>query len=389
MKKLKRQIHRYFNYTRNERIAVFSLGMYCLTMFFLPKIYQNFQPARTTDFTKLQAEIASFRASQPQFFLENDTSNLEKLPTLFAFDPNLATFDDFVKLGLSKKISNTILNYRDRGGKFFKPEDFRKIYGLAEADFLRLEDFIKIEGSENQWKNEKSLPVATKFENFKFNPNTASEHDFQRLGLPQFLAARIVKYRNAGGIFRKKEDLKKIYGFPEKDFLRLENYIQIVENEPIAAAPRPVTYASTASNFPQKKDKNTRLDINKATAEDFEKLPGIGIFRAEKMVYFREKLGGFSSVEQVAESRGLPDSVFQNIKNSLFFEAPVFKKINLNTATLEELNAHPYLDKRNAQLILAYRSQHGNYKNSEEIRKIGAFKDEGWLKKVLPYLSAD
>lgn len=384
--KIKRQLKRYFDYTRQERIGVFSLMIFCLAAAVAPRIYASFRPARTTDFSELRTQLAAFRAANPDFFSENDVEKTadSTAAQAFFFDPNTAVFETFTRLGLPKNVANAILNYREHGGRFRKPEDFAKIYTLSDADFERLENFIRIEKTDD-WAEKQKTEIA-QAETFPFDPNTASAADFERLGLPEHLATRIVNYRSKGGVFRKKADLKKIYGFPETTFSRLENFIQLPENETFGAVKPP---SKRPAEPPKTVAKILLIDINKSTVADWKLLPEIGDVRAERILFFREKLGGFASVEQVAEARGLPDSVFQIIQNHLFFDAPIFKKINLNTANFEDLNAHPYLDRRSAQLILAYRSQHGNFKSADEISKIGAFRDAAWLKKVLPYLTAE
>jgi competence protein ComEA len=63
----------------------------------------------------------------------------------FPFNPNTATREDFIRLGLMDKTANTIVHYREKGGKFYKPEDFKRIWGLANADYMRLKDYMNFE----------------------------------------------------------------------------------------------------------------------------------------------------------------------------------------------------------------------------------------------------
>lgn len=59
------------------------------------------------------------------------------------------------------------------------------------------------------------------------------------------------------------------------------------------------------------------LNVNTATAADFERLPGIGPTLAGRIVKFRAKLGRFPSVETLARTYGLPDSTFRLIRPCL------------------------------------------------------------------------
>ena len=374
----------YFEFTRAEREGCIVLALLCSIIFLAPDIARLVRPERATDIVAFQKEVATFRAAIAEI---GDADKSSVVQEAFAFDPNHATFDDFVRLGISERVANTILNYRNKGGRFFDAEDFQKIYSLPQADFARLRDFIEIEGREQKPFAAKEKPLPLKAEYFPFDPNTATEAELRRLGLPDKTITMLLKYREKGGAFRKNEDLKKLYSLAEQDYARLVPYISIA-----ATAPRPVQYASSAFGekvLPKSANKDVSLDINKATVEEWQQLPGIGANRAQKILYFRDKLGGFSSAEQVAEARGLPDSVFRAIKPMLLVSTPIFRKININTATADDLGLHPYFDKKQATLLLAYRAQHGNFKSVDDIVAIGAFKNKDWLAKVKPYLGIE
>lgn len=376
---MKKQFFAYLEFTRSERRGIVVLSALCLIFLLAPEVARLFRKPRTTDFSEIMQQVAALQLA------------LENAPPIagFPFDPNTATFEDFRRLGLSERVSNTILNYRDKGGRFFDADDFQKIYSLPAADFERLKPFIEIERPEYQAfaRRGDNAPLQAA-ELFAFDPNTATEADFRRLGLSERVARSIANYRSKGGTFRQRADFQKIYLLSGADFRRLEPFIEIAQAAPAGAqaAPRPAAYSNNAQSAAVPK---TTLDINRATLEAWQSLPGIGTVRAQKIVYFREKLGGFASVEQVGESRGLPDSVFQLIRPMLAAASPIFRKINLNTATADELGAHPYFDKRQASLILAYRAQHGAFRSVGELANIGAFKNAAWLEKVKPYLTAE
>ena len=101
------------------------------------------------------------------------------------------------------------------------------------------------------------------------------------------------------------------------------------------------------------------VDVNTADTTAFVALPGIGSKLALRIVNFRDKLGGFYSVDQIAEIYGLPDSSFQRIKHLLKLDNPSIKKININTASKDEMKLHPYFKWNLANAIVEYRNQHG------------------------------
>jgi len=238
-------------------------------------------------------------------------------------------------------------------------------------------------------------------ETFAFDPNTASKDDLIRLGLSSRTAQTILNYREKGGHFYKKEDLKRMYTIRQEDYERLEAFVQI---PPRPGSGKYADYSKNTANqgfatnasFEEKpfatptyskKSAATLVDINAATIEDWQQIPGIGPGWAKRIVNFREKLGGFAMPQQVGETFGLPDSVFQKMLPQMQTNTPVFRKIKLNAATLDELKAHPYLSSFQATILFNYRLQHGSYADFASVKKVKAgFKEEDWAR-LEPYFS--
>lgn len=221
---------------------------------------------------------------------------------------------------------------------------------------------------------------------FPFDPNTLDEKGWQELGLPPRVAKTILKYRSKGGQFRKPEDLQKIWSLPDGFFERVAPYIRIQSNS--ATADGNIEHAEpykTAKPFVREERKPSVVNINEADTAAWIALPGIGSKLAMRIVTFREKLGGFYSIQQIAETYGIHDSVFQKIKNRLVVTGEV-KRLNVNTATKDELKTHPYIRWQLANAIVEFRNQHGEFKTAEDLKKI-ALVDEALLQKLTPYLS--
>jgi len=380
---MKTRFLNYLRFNRAERNGTLALFILAAVFFAIPEIARQFNTAKRTDFVPFKSEIQAFRMA-----LENGENKVDgSAGALFNFDPNTASFDDFVRLGISEKVSNIICNYRDKGGDFREPSDFQKIWSLKKEDYARLLPYIHIESAPeaNHEKTAKKQPA----ELFTFDPNTAPEADLKRLGLPDRTVKSILNYRDKGGKFRKKEDLEKIYTLGEADYARIAPFVTVSETLASTVNTRPMAYAGGFSTPIKKPLANAPVDINRAGVEDWMTLPGIGQTRARQLVNYREKLGGYLSVDQVSEMFGLPDSVFQAMKPNLILTAKDLHKINLNTASLADLDAHPYITKRQAELIVAFREQHGTFVAPEDLGKMRAFSDRVWLAKIGPYLGVD
>lgn len=216
---------------------------------------------------------------------------------------------------------------------------------------------------------------------FYFDPNTLNAAGWQSLGLKDKTIQTIRNYLDKGGHFYTPADLKRIYGLHINDYMRLEPWIRIETSNPID---KPVIYARKETE--PKRFSYHVIDINTADTTAFISLPGIGSKLAARIVNFRNKLGGFYSIDQVGETYGLPDSSFQKIKQYLKLENMFIKKININTATPDELKAHPYIRYSVANPIIAYRNEHGPFSSIEDLKKVMMVTDEVY-NKILPYLT--
>ncbi|MEP7251540.1 MAG: helix-hairpin-helix domain-containing protein [Ginsengibacter sp.] len=311
----------YFTFTAKERKGNLIIVTIIILILLSPLAFSLFTKRISYNNDKFEKEIGQLKvlqndSAQRKNFssnydkeFANDYSSLPGKPSnaahaeVFYFDPNTATPDEWKRLGIREKTINTIKNYLSKGGKFYKPEDIGKIWGIASADVQRLIPYVRI-----------NLP----------------------------------KRENV--VFEKKE-------FPK------------------------------SSMYPSSKPLKA-IDINLSDTTEYISLPGIGSKLAQRIVAFREKLGGFYSVEQIAETYMLPDSTFQKIKPLLSQGSTPVKKFNINTASVDEMKIHPYIRYNLANAIFQYRQQHGNFVAVDGVKKIMIISDEIFLK-ISPYLSVE
>ena len=224
---------------------------------------------------------------------------------------------------------------------------------------------------------------------FPFDPNTTTAAEWKELGLPDKTISTLMKYLSKGGRIRKPEDLQKIYGFPEEAYEKLKPYIRLPEKNEFypgaAKKPFPGDKNYTKTNG-EKSNQRSQVFINQSDSADWETLPGIGPKLAARIVLFRSKLGGFHSIDQVGETFGLPDSVFTTIKPFLVAAGQFIpEKLDLNHASLEALQAHPYISYQLAKVIVAYRKQHGAFRDKSDLQKIALITPELFVK-LEPYI---
>ena len=220
---------------------------------------------------------------------------------------------------------------------------------------------------------------------FYFDPNRLSADGWKKLGVKDKTITGIQHYIEKGGRFRTPDDLRKIWGLRDDEKDRLVPYARIEGGQEKTYT----NYGSSYKPYEKKvyeKKAISMVDINIGDSAAYDGLPGIGAGFSKRIIKFRDKLGGFYKVEQVAETFGLPDSVFQKIKPYLKINSENIHKININTATEEELKVHPYIRWQLAKVITEYKKQHGNYKALEDLKKIMLINEETYHK-ITPYLS--
>lgn len=128
-----------------------------------------------------------------------------------------------------------------------------------------------------------------------------------------------------------------------------------------------------------------RILFSEADSVTLQIVPGIGQGTAGRIIKYRENLGGFHSPGQVLEVYGVKEETAASLWEFFDFDSKIFRKIQINSASLEQISAHPYISYGEAKVIVAFRAQHGKFLSEEDLLKIKIFKSD-WVKKISPYL---
>lgn len=246
-----------------------------------------------------------------------------------------------------------------------------------------LDSLVAVWKAENPTDTLQSVPKQS-VTFFPFDPNQSPKEDLLALGVSEKISARIVNYRQKGGKFRLKSDLLKIYGFDSALYQQLNPYIRLSEerkpsgkqtNQKFSVLARPAVEKHPIAKF----------DLNLADTAQLKTIFGIGEKLSIRIIKYRDKLGGFVSMNQLKEVYGLDSVTISQLKQHSFLdEKSNVKKIDINTSDEKQLAAHPYFSKV-AKSIVAYRFQHGKFKTTDDIRHIGIL-DEHTIQKITPYL---
>ncbi|MBQ2856834.1 MAG: helix-hairpin-helix domain-containing protein [Bacteroidaceae bacterium] len=218
-----------------------------------------------------------------------------------------------------------------------------------------------------------------------FDPNTADSIELSSLGLSRLVVRNILKYRQKGGHFRTVESFARIYGLKEKEFEKLKPYIRIVRTE----KSEPVKVDSIASVAKVEKKvfkypEGTQVDVNSADTTELKKIPGIGSGIAKAIVGYRKRLGGFYSLEQLAEIKYVTPELFEWFK----LEETSVRKLEINKSGLDKLRLHPYINFYQAKVIVEHRRKKGPIKSLSQLALYEEFTEKD-LRRLSAYISFD
>ncbi len=218
--------------------------------------------------------------------------------------------------------------------------------------------------------------------------NQPDSLSFIQAGMKPWIYTRMRKYQKAGGQISSTEDLKKIYGISEEMIVKNEqNFIfsEKASKSEIKKREQPTWQATSqdAKKIAEAEYALFTLDVNTLDSSAWRKLRGIGPAYAKRIVRYRSALGGFVVIEQVAETFGLPDSVYQSILPHLKLIRP-HERIDLTVVTTERLARHPYISFKEAKVIISYLERHPDMQDATELKRCYGISRER-LERMLPY----
>ncbi len=237
-------------------------------------------------------------------------------------------------------------------------------------------------------------------EPFPFDPNTIDRAQWLALDFTGRQVDGIERYMAKGGKFRVKSDVAKLYSLRPGQYDRLEPYILLPDSLPKRKYQRPEWKARTG--HVEKRQEGEKYEprearpawrpaeVNAADSAELVALPGIGPSFARGIIKYREMLGGYVSLDQLAEVYVLKDKpdAIERVRELLLVDTLLIRRIAINTCTVEELAAHPYARWKIAKPLIAYRQQHGPFSEVADIRACHVI-DEEVFRKLAPYLSVE
>jgi competence protein ComEA len=208
----------------------------------------------------------------------------------------------------------------------------------------------------------------------RFNPNDYKQENWMALGLSEKQANVVLKFTSRG--IYNNDQLKQIFVIDEELFELIKD----------------------STFYPKKEWKNEnkndvqlpkqQIDINTATKEELLTLYGIGEYFSNKIIDYKNRLGGYTSKEQLLEIYNFDEEKLEKISDRIVVKTNNVKRININTCIADDLAKHPYIRWNVANSIVKMRTKHQQYTDWNQLLESELI-DKVLLEKIKPYLSLD
>lgn len=233
-----------------------------------------------------------------------------------------------------------------------------------------------------------------------FDPNTVDSLTLIGFGLRPWKVKNFLHYREAGKVFRSAEEMGKTHGWTEEDVERVRKYVRV--DEEYGKGKR--LFGGTEKGQPGWEGRNekygkdgkrwddwksnkfhtlTKVDVNTADTAMLRRIPGVGAKISEAIVTYRKKLGGFYSVEQLRELKIVSPELLEWFEVS---SSPDIQRLNINKASFQALNSHPYISYEQTKALLQYIRLYGKVKDEQALVETGIFTKEE-VERLKPYLA--
>lgn len=272
---MKAQLKNYLSLTKKEWNGMLVLVILIIAVLAAPYVYQWYHKDSTINSKAFYEAAAQLNQANPGY--QAAASAGPQNGSLSKFDPNTLPAAKWKELGLSDRQVAIIINYRSKGGRFYKVEDLKKVYGITDSNYKALAPYIDIPTSKE--------PVAVVVE-----LNTADSASLTALdGIGPAYAKRIINYRERLGGFVNKEQLKEVYGLDE------------------------LKYAEIAGQLKVDAWRIRKIDINTITFDKLRLMPYLGYKQVNAIIEYRNQHGNYASVADLKNIAILTDQILIKI----------------------------------------------------------------------------
>ncbi len=328
-----REFERNFYFTKNERkglTAVIVILVLSLCVIWSSKFVYSMEP--------IPYEVLIFRSCLEA----KDEKLVEESKELFTFNPNTLSIDSMLLLPIPDDVAHRIVKYREKVKPYISLSDLEKVYGIGPY-LETLKPFVHFHNDSSEFlKYEKKSHSPTNELN-----DPRKEYNFDKRNLSDYYEVKIDSVENYAG--QSKE------------------YLTHVEDTIDSKIVYPTKEEYTSEKM--------ILDVNEANVYELQLINGIGEYYANRIIAFRDKIGGFANLTQLKDLIKRKDS-WDKIKPSLTCDPTRIRKRNFNYISKDSLGFIPGIEYKKATIAIRYRDHHFPLNSVEDIKKMKIFTKE-------------
>ena len=280
------------------------------------------------------------------------------------FDPNKVDSLQLMSFGLPEDVARRWVHYTEKGGRFLKQEDVLKIYGLERSWWEQAKEFMILQHME--WEDE---PLQMPDVHYAFMPDTMSVARWQEWGLSEAQAYSVVNYLGKIDEPLAWSDLEKIYVLDESFKARIKPWVRF-----------------DAPHNGHDPTHSEKLEINSMSKEELSRVSNWPKWKVERLIAFRDRLGGFHTLNQIYGVYGLDSLELHTLEPSLSIQGVELTKCYVNKEPADSLIRHPYINFTQAYELMRFRENVRPLRNLDEVRRLRVFTMKE-LELIGPYLS--
>lgn len=272
----------FFYFNKQERNGIFLLcvilGLVILLRLILPVLLDGQHPVKNMTLEP-EAPVVNEKHEVVQHSNSETFEKTEhKQSERFVFNPNTLSAEDARALGFPEKLSATLINFRNKGGKFYRAQDLKKLYGMSPKLYAALESYILIPEHKSAFHRDTVYPKQSYpkrvFPKSVLELNSADSLAIVYLkGIGPGFTKRILKYRTLLGGFHSVEQLKEVYGMNDSTFTILASQISV------------------------DKSQLTKIPINAIDLQSLRKHPYFNFQTAQAIINYRSKHGKLTEAD--------------------------------------------------------------------------------------------
>ena len=295
---MKEDLVEFLNFNKAERRGIFLLSTIVILLI-MYNILGPFGDIEESDFSQFKNEIAKYEAAKDSLALlsknkknkaQRNHKKVKRSYDFKPFDPNTIDKNDWIKMGLTPKQAGSIIKFVSKGGKFYKPNDIRKMYCLSTAECDMIIPYVVIEKASEKLYDKVDGNIDFREEYLQIELNSANKEALELVkGIGPSIAKGIIKYRSILGGYVQLEQLKEVYHIDSAKFETIKN------------------------NFIINTDSISHININTADYYTIKRHPYISKQIAYEIVQYRGQKGEYRCIEDILKVKGVSDSLYQKI----------------------------------------------------------------------------